>query len=44
MSRSIRLLHLLQHLREQRYPVTAQRLAEHLHIFCLSACRVLDRE
>jgi predicted DNA-binding transcriptional regulator YafY len=28
MSRSIRLLHLLQLLREYRYPVTAQILAE----------------
>lgn len=32
MSRSIRLLHLLQLLREYRYPVTAQALAERLEV------------
>jgi len=42
MSRSIRLLHLLQHLREQRYPVTAQRLAEHLQISVRSVYRDID--
>ena len=42
MSRSIRLLHLLQHLREQRYPVTAQRLAEHLGISVRSVYRDIE--
>lgn len=32
MSRSIRLLNLLQQLRESRYPITAQVLAERLGI------------
>ena len=42
MSRSIRLLHLLQHLREQRYPVTALRLAEHLQISVRSVYRDIE--
>lgn len=42
MSRSIRLLHLLQHLREQRYPVTAQRLAEYLQISVRSVYRDIE--
>jgi predicted DNA-binding transcriptional regulator YafY len=42
MSRSIRLLHLLQHLREQRYPVTAQCLAEHLQISVRSVYRDIE--
>ena len=42
MSRSIRLLHLLQHLREQRYPVTAQRLAEQLQISVRSVYRDIE--
>ena len=42
MSRSIRLLHLLQHLREQRYPVTAQCLAEYLQISVRSVYRDIE--
>ena len=42
MSRSIRLLTLLQLLREQRYPVTAQRLAEHLDISVRSVYRDIE--
>ena len=38
MSRSIRLLNLLQLLREYRYPVTAQVLAERLQISQRSVC------
>lgn len=42
MSRSIRLLHLLQYLREQRYPVTAQYLAEYLDISVRSVYRDIE--
>lgn len=42
MSRSIRLLNLLQLLREYRYPVTAQVLAEHLQISQRSVYRDID--
>ena len=42
MSRSIRLLHLLQLLREYRYPVTAQVLAERLEISPRSIYRDID--
>lgn len=42
MSRSIRLLNLLQLLREQRYPITAQHLAEHLEISVRSVYRDID--
>lgn len=42
MSRSIRLLHLLQLLREYRYPVTAQVLAERLQISQRSVYRDIE--
>ena len=42
MSRSIRLLNLLQQLRESRYPVTAQVLAERLGISIRSIYRDID--
>jgi len=42
MSRSIRLLNLLQLLREQRYPVTARRLAEDLAISVRSVYRDIE--
>jgi predicted DNA-binding transcriptional regulator YafY len=42
MSRSIRLLHLLQLLREYRYPVTAQILAERLQISQRSVYRDIE--
>lgn len=42
MSRSIRLLTLLQHLREQRYPITARHLAEHLEISVRSVYRDIE--
>lgn len=42
MSRSIRLLNLLQILREQRYPITAQHLAEHLDISVRSIYRDIE--
>lgn len=42
MSRSIRLLHLLQLLREYRYPVTAQVLAERLEISLRSVYRDIE--
>ena len=42
MSRSIRLLNLLQLLREQRYPITAQHLAEHLEISVRSVYRDIE--
>ncbi|MEG2723940.1 MAG: HTH domain-containing protein, partial [Acinetobacter sp.] len=42
MSRSIRLLNLLQLLREQRHPVTARRLAEDLAISVRSVYRDID--
>jgi len=42
MSRSIRLLTLLQLLREQRYPITAQCLAEHLEISVRSVYRDIE--
>lgn len=42
MSRSIRLLTLLQHLREQRYPITARYLAEHLEISVRSVYRDIE--
>ena len=42
MSRSIRLLNLLQQLREARYPITAQVLAERLNISVRSVYRDID--
>ena len=42
MSRSIRLLNLLQLLRQYRYPVTAQVLAERLQISQRSVYRDID--
>ena len=42
MSRSIRLLNLLQLLREYRYLVTAQVLAERLQISQRSVCRHIE--
>lgn len=42
MSRSIRLLNLLQQLREARYPITAQVLAESLNISVRSVYRDID--
>ena len=42
MSRSIRLLNLLQRLREYRHPVTAQTLAEHLQISVRSVYRDIE--
>lgn len=42
MSRSIRLLNLLQHLREARYPLTSQVLAERLGIRQRSIYRDID--
>ena len=42
MSRSIRLLTLLHLLREQRYPITAQCLAEHLEISVRSIYRDIE--
>jgi len=42
MSRSIRLLNLLQYLREQRYPVTAQCLAHYFEISVRSVYRDID--
>ena len=42
MSRSIRLLNLLQLLREYRYPVTAQVLAERLQISQRSVYRDIE--
>ena len=42
MSRSIRLLNLLQLLREQRYPITAQHLSEHLEISVRSIYRDIE--
>ncbi|MDX8254409.1 YafY family protein [Acinetobacter pittii] len=42
MSRSIRLLNLLQQLREARYPITAQVLAERLEISVRSVYRDID--
>ncbi len=42
MSRSIRLLNLLQILREQRYPITAQQLSEQLEISVRSIYRDIE--
>ena len=42
MSRSIPLLNLLQLLRESRYPVTAQVLAERLQLSQRSVCRHIE--
>ena len=42
MSRSIRLLNLLQILREQRYPITALQLSEHLEISVRSVYRDIE--
>ena len=42
MRRSIRLLNLLQLLREYRYPVTAQVLAERLQMSQRSVCRHIE--
>ena len=42
MSRAIRLLNLLQILREQRYPITAQQLSEQLEISVRSIYRDIE--